>query len=193
MSRVALVALVALAATALADDKPQKPDPQAMMQAWMKHATPGPDHKKLEPLAGSWTFAGKMWEDPSAPPAELTGTTVRTWVLGGRFLSDETKSQVNGMEFQGFGYSGYDNSLKKYVGLWIDNMSTSIMTSTGTVDSSGKVFTNHSETVDPITGKPQKGRDVTTVVSNDEHTMVMYKIADGKEIKAMELRFKRKK
>jgi Protein of unknown function (DUF1579) len=200
MTRTALLVctLVALAGlSAHADDK--KPadnkaaEKAAMMAAWMKHATPGDAHKKLEPMVGTWSFVGKMYEDPAGPPSEFKGTTVRKWILDGRFLYDETTSSFEGMPFQGIGYTGYDNSLKKYHGVWLDNMTTSVMTSTGTVDASGKVFTNQSETVDPMTGQKVKGRDVTTIVSNDEHKMVMYKIADGKEVKAMEISFKRKK
>jgi hypothetical protein len=192
MSRTALVALLVLATPALADDK--KPDLAAMMAAWAKHATPGPEHKKLDPLVGSWTYTGKVWMDPAAPPEEFTGTTDRKWIFDGRFLQDDTTGNIpNTPPFQGIGYTGYDNTLKKYWGFWIDNMTTSLMTSSGTVDASGKVFTNSSEGIDAMTGKPYKGRDVTTIVSADEHTIVMYKLEGGKEIKVMEMTVKRKK
>jgi hypothetical protein len=192
MSRTALVALLVLAAPALADDK--KPDLAAMMAAWAKHATPGPEHKKLDPLVGSWTYTGKMWMDPAAPPEAFTGTTDRKWIFDGRFLQDDTTGNIPNMPpFRGIGFTGYDNTLKKYCGFWIDNMTSSMMTSAGTVDSSGKVFTNSSEGIDAMTGKPYKGRDVTTIVSPDEHTIVMYKLEGGKEIKVMEMTVKRKK
>src|SRR5262245_31487326 len=107
MSRIALVTLVALAAApALADDK--KPDMAAMMAAWAKHATPGPEQKKLDPWVGSWTFTIKMWMDPDAPPTESTGTAERKWELDGRFLRDDTKGEFSGMPFVGIGYTGYD-------------------------------------------------------------------------------------
>jgi hypothetical protein len=194
MSRIALVAALALiVVTAQAADPPAKPDPQAVIAAMIKHGTPGPEHKKLEPLVGSWAHHGKCWMDPSAPPTEFKGTTDRKWVLDGRFVLDETRSEFNGAPFHGVGYTGYDNALKQYKGLWLDNMSTSIMTSSGTADASGKVFTHYSENIDCTTGKPCKGRDVTTIISNDEHTTVMYKIDGGKEIKCMEIHYKRKK
>jgi hypothetical protein len=194
MSRIALAAaLVLTVATALAQEPAKKLDPKAMMEAMIKHGTPGPEHKKLEPLVGVWTHSGKMWMDPDGPPSEFQGTTERKWILDGRFIIDETKSEFGGMPFHGIGYTGYDNTLKKYNGLWLDNMSTSVMTSSGTVDASGRVFTNYSEGVDCTTGKPCKGRDVTTIISNDEHKSVMYKLEGGKEIKAMEITYKRKK
>jgi hypothetical protein len=199
MTRITLAAaLLVITVTAQAQNPAQQPDAKAKakaaaVEAMMKHATPGPEHKKLEPLVGSWTFTGKMFDDPAAPPQEFQGTTERKWILDGRFMYDETKADLGGMSFQGIGYTGYDNALKKYNGLWIDNMTTSVMTSLGTMDAAGKVFTSNSESIDPATGKPYKGRDVTTIVSNDEHRMVMYRIEDGKEVKLMELAFKRKK
>src|SRR5439155_14095109 len=107
MSRIALVAALALvAATTHAQDPAKKADPKAAaaMEAMMKHGTPGPEHKKLEPIVGSWTFVGKMYEDPGAPPTEFKGTAERKWILDGRFLLDETKADFGGMPFQGIGY-----------------------------------------------------------------------------------------
>src|SRR5690242_16463127 len=162
MSRIALVAALTLVAVNVrAQDPAKKADPKAAaaMEAMMKHATPGPEHKKLEPMVGSWTFVGKMYEDPAAPPTEFRGTTERKWIFDGRFLLDETKADFGGMPFQGIGYTGYDNTLKKYNGLWLDNMTTSVMTLWGTFDAAGKVLTSEYESTDPVAGKPEKGRE----------------------------------
>jgi hypothetical protein len=193
MTRTALATVLVLAcAPVYAQDK--KPDTQAMMEAWAKHGTPGEGHKKLEPLVGVWTSTGKCWMDPSAPPSDVTGENVRTWILGGRFLQDKITGQIPGMPaFEGIGILGYDNATKRYHGYWIDNMSTSQMTSTGSFDASGKVLTTYGECFDPATGQKSKCRDVTTIISQDEHKAEMYKTENGKEIKCMELHFKRKK
>lgn len=97
-------------------------------------------------------------------------------------------------EFKGSGLTGYDNVQKKYNGMWIDSMSTSISTSLGTADKDGKVFTFTKECHDPISGKPVKSRDVLRIVSDDEHVINTYTVGpDGKETKAMEIIFKRVK
>jgi hypothetical protein len=197
MSRIALVAALALVALNVQAQDPAKkaadPKAAAAMEAMMKHGTPAAAHKKLEPMVGSWTFVGKMYEDPAAPPSEFKGTAERKWILDGRFLLDETKADFGGMPFQGIGYTGYDNTLKKYNGLWLDNMTTSVMTLTGTLDAAGKVLTSEFESVDPVAGKPEKGREVVTLISNDEHKMEMYKLEGGKAVKMMEIVYKRKK
>src|SRR5438067_1008778 len=117
LTRICGVTLAALllagAVVARADEKPADKGPD--LEAYAKAGKPGPQHKLLEPMAGSWTFSGKFWMDPSKPPTDLKGTCERKWVLGGRFLQDDIESPgFAGEKFQGFGLTGYDNSQGKY-------------------------------------------------------------------------------
>jgi hypothetical protein len=183
----------ALLCAAAADDKKPAPDFAKLMEAYAKASTPGEHHKRLEPLVGSWTYKGKFWMDPSAPPSEQTGTAERKWILGGRFLHEEYKSS-DGHSFHGIGVTGYDNVRKKYTSAWIDSMTTAITQTFGTADESGKVFTFSKEDIDPVSGEAFKSRDVLTIESNDRHSVVVYKILpDGKELKVMEIVQERKK
>ena len=45
------------------------------------------------------------------------------------------------MPFEGMGIVGYDNLLKKFVSVWIDNMGTGLMPGTGTYDAATKTYT----------------------------------------------------
>ncbi len=182
----------------LADDKKDavKLDDKAKaeLEAYLKYASPGPEHKRLEPLNGSWTFTAKMWMDPAQKePTESKGTADRKWVLGGRFLQEEIKGEFMGQPFQGFGLTGYDNGQKKYIGTWGDTMATGLSNSSGTSDEAGKVFTFTREDFDPVSKKTIKGRDLVRILGDDKHTMEMYKTGpDGKEMKVLELVFTRK-
>ena len=62
--------------------------------------------------------------------------------------------------FSGVGTTGYDNTKKKFVGTWIDSMSTGIMRSEGTADPTGKVITAQAVGSDPLTGKESRTRIV---------------------------------
>jgi hypothetical protein len=160
---------------------------KAMMEAWMKHATPGDGHKKLQPLVGQFTYTGKIWMDPSKPPTEIKGGCERKWILDGRFIDEHFTGEFMGMPFHGLGRFGYDNTKKQYVSTWVDNMTTSIALSTGGSDEAGKVLTMTHEDIDPTDGKTYKARDVTRIVSDDKHEIEMFKTGpDGKEIKVME-------
>src|SRR5262245_9972981 len=164
--------LLALSLPGAADDKKDKPksglDPAAI-EAMMKAGTPGPEHKRLEALVGSWGCVVRMYMDPSAPPSEMKGKATRKWILDGRFLQADTEGEFGGMPFRGFGLTGYDNLQKKYTTMWADNMSTAIMTSLGTCDAAGKTFTYVGEMIDPVSMQRVKNKDVIRVEGTDKH------------------------
>src|SRR5438552_18568322 len=132
--------IVALACPVLADDKKPPMDDKAAMEAMMKHATPGPFHKKLEPLIGEWSYQASFTMAPGSPAMEMAGIGRRRWILDGRFMAEEAKNE-GGQPFEGKGVTGYDNAAKKYTMVWVDSMTTSISIAEGDVDASGKVFT----------------------------------------------------
>jgi Protein of unknown function (DUF1579) len=183
---LAVLVVLAGGVTLRGDDK----DP---FEAYEKAARPGPEHKVLEALVGSWEFTGKFWMDPSKPPMENKGTSESKWILDGRFVEEEVKSELFGKPFVGRGLTGFDKAQGKYTGTWIDSMSTGISTSVGTADKDGKVLSFTREDYDGLTKKKNVSKDVLTIKSNDEHVMESYKVEDGKEFKMMEISYKRKK
>jgi hypothetical protein len=190
------IVLVAFTATlAFAEDpKAKVPARDAEMEAMMKAATPGDAHKKLGSMAGTFTAGVKMWMQPGAPPAGGSGVAENTWALDGRWLEQHFTGNFMGMPFTGVGYTGYDNIKKKYVGSWMDTMTTSMMISSGTAEGDGKSFTFTSTMDDPITGKSSPVKEKLTVVDDDHHTLEMWGAGpDGKMFKTMEIAYTRKK
>jgi hypothetical protein len=186
----AVVVLLGGSIISHADDKKGEFD----FEAYLKSTQPGPEHKCLEPLVGSWTFTSKFWMEPGKPPMESKGTSEHKFVMGGRYLEDVVHGDYFGLPFEGRGLTGYDKIQGKYVGTWIDNMGTGISTSVGSADASGKVLTFEREEFDPMTHKKGKSKDVVRILSDDKHIMEMYKPGpDGKEMKVMELTYTRKK
>jgi hypothetical protein len=169
-------------------------DEKAMMDMMQKIASPGPGHKKLDVLVGTWHSKISMFMDPSKPPVVSDGPTVFKWVLGGRYLEQTADSTFMGQPFSGLGYTAYDNYKKKYVSTWMDTMGTMIMMASGNFDAAGKVLTTTGRMDDPTTGKSTPFREKMTVVSNDEIRFEMFTPGpDGKEIRNMEIRYTRKK
>src|SRR5262245_10886826 len=73
-----------------ADDKKDgAPDEKAIMEAMMKAATPGEQHKQLAGFAGSWDLTMKMWMDPSKPPTESKATSEGKMIMEGRYLEEK--------------------------------------------------------------------------------------------------------
>lgn len=194
---------------ALAQDKPKPPEtkaaagkePPAMtpeqkaaMEKMQKAATPGAPHKILAQLEGKWKAEVKSWQDPKAPPTVSEGTSEAKMILGGRFLQEFFKGSFMDEPFEGIGLTGYDNVLKKFQGVWVDSMGTTMMTSEGTMDPSGKVMTCTMTYSDCMTGKATTARNVTKIVDHNKHMMEMYGPGpDGKEYLMMEITYTRAK
>jgi hypothetical protein len=188
-------AILLFSMSALAQDKKQMSDDEKKaMEAMMKAATPGEAHKKLEKMIGTWDATVKMYGQPGAPAQESTGISEAKSVLGGRWIQETFNGNFMGMPFSGIGYTGYDNMKKQYVGTWMDSMSTSMMTSTGTADATGKTYEFNSTMDDPMTGKSAPVKSKVTVVDDNKHVMEMWAPGpDGKMFKMMEITYTRKK
>jgi Protein of unknown function (DUF1579) len=83
-------------------------------QAQMEMPKPGPELKKLDMFAGSWTLEGDMKPGPMGPGGKMTETEHCKWMDGGFFLvchADFKSSMGNGTETA---YMGYDTNDKVY-------------------------------------------------------------------------------
>jgi hypothetical protein len=153
----------------------------AAMQAWIAAGQPGAAHEILQEFTGTWDGASEMFFAPDAPPEQSTGVMVNSCELGGRWIKQAWTGTAMGQPFEGIGYFGYDNVKKKYVGNWIDSMSTGMMLMEGDYDPKTKTFTMHGSMTDP-TGQTMKVRHHVAIQSVDRHVFEMYSTGpDGKE------------
>lgn len=171
--------------------KKGKEDPQAMMAAYEKAGAPGEAHLTLKKFVGKWNVEMKSWMAPDQPPMESKGTAEVKPILGDRFVQLTLASTMMGKPFSGIGTTGYDNAKKKFVGTWMDSMSTGIMRSEGTADASGKVINSQITGTDPLTGKESKMRIVEKWESDDKLVEEFYEKKRGKEVKTMEIVYTR--
>lgn len=178
-----------MSATAKAPAAP--PDPKAMHEAWMRTATLGEHHRLLEPFAGVWTSRTRAWFMPGQPPSESQGRMVITWVLDGRYLRQEYQGHAGPMTMKGIGYWGHDNATGRFVGTWMDTMSTVMMSSTGSYDAASKTFTMRGTFHDPM-GGAYVFRQIIRLIDNDHHTFEMHQTGpDGNEKQSLEIAYTR--
>ena len=79
------LALGFAARPALSQEKTSDAD-KAKIAAYMQLAKPGPEHKQLESLVGTWDEEIKFWMEPGKPPMTFKGSSQNRMILGGRFL-----------------------------------------------------------------------------------------------------------
>lgn len=193
------VSLIVLgAALSLAQDHGKQPpemtpEQKAQMEAWEKARAVGEQHKLLSDyLAGEWEVATKMWMEPGGEPTVGKGTCSSRMILGGRFIESTHKGEFMGEPFEGRGITGYDNLKKKFVGSWVDNMGTCVLSVEGSYDSGSKRFTFNCTFDCPMEQSPVKAREVIRIIDKNKHIMEWYETRAGKESKTMEITYTRK-
>jgi hypothetical protein len=185
---LALLAGVLLHVTQ-ANEPKALPNPEAFLKALAEAGKPGPEHKKLQPFVGQWTFTMKFWTDPSQPPAELKGTIERKWIMDGRFIQETARGECpkTGKTFEGLGLVGYDSAQKKFSVVKACNLCGTISSGLVSCDSSGTRFECVKEECCPLTAQKIKGRDEVVIESNDRIVLNVYKTINGRELKVGEM------
>jgi hypothetical protein len=168
---------------------------EAMMKSMMEAGAVGPQHKALEPMAGKFKAVNKFKMDPSQDWTVSEGTYEGEMGLGGRYLLVEVQADMMGMPFQGMGVLGYDNTIKKYVAGWIDNMGTGVMRSEGTSSDGGKTIVFNGEMMCPIEHVMKPYKYQYEVKSSDEFVMRWWSpsMTDKKMFESMVITYTREK
>ena len=150
---------------------------------------PGAEHKRIAAeLEGNWDAVRDMEGQKS------NATASYKTVCGGMWIASDFQGELlGGIKFQGHGLDGYDQHKKKYVGIWIDSMSSAPMQLIGDYDAKTKTLTMTGESAG-LDGKMQKVKNTTVTKDKDHFTFKMYMIqSDGTEQLAFTIEYTRKK
>ena len=121
----AVALLAGVAVSNMQDEAPDGP-------AW-EMPKPQKEHEWLKQLEGEWTSDVKASGPPGQPGFESKGTeTVRS--IGGFWIVAENNGDMMGTPFTGILTLGYDTNKNKYIGSWIDSMTSYMWTYEGTVE-----------------------------------------------------------
>lgn len=168
------LALGFAARPALSQEKTSDAD-KAKIAAYMQLAKPGPEHKQLESLVGTWDKEIKIWMEPGKPPMTVKGSSQNRMILGGRFLLCEGKGGTGMMAFENMIIMGFDRRSKKFTTVGFDTEGTYYVAAAGPYDESRKAIVMYGEDVDPALGT-QKYDMVVRIVSPTKYiTEVVFK------------------
>ncbi len=159
-----------------------------------KAAEPGPQHKILGVLVGSWEESTRSWTTPKDKPEPKKGTSETKWILDGRFLEQKFSGSVQGQKIEALGLFGYDTLGEKFSLHWYDTGSTAVRTTFGTYDEASKTLNASGTVDDPASGTQKPIRTALRFIDNDTHVFELYiSMPNGLELRALEVVSKRKK
>lgn len=103
-----------------------------IMQEHMRLGQPGPEHDRIASLAGTWDMEITMWPEPGAAPVQLPPAVVESeMILGGRFLQQHGRSEVDGMVIETMSLFGFDRRNDLYNLIALDTSGTYWVTASG--------------------------------------------------------------
>jgi hypothetical protein len=144
-------------------------------------ASPGPFHKHLDPIVGTFNVIHKG--------QEAKAKTTNRWVLGNRFIHQSVEGTWNGKRFAGLSFLGYDNVSARYTLVQFDTLGTYMMFMSGTCDDAKQVFTFTGEY-----GNEKlkiKTRSVLTIASREGYTWQGWVEMNGEEVQNLDAIFVR--
>lgn len=149
---------------------------------------PGPQHAALLKGVGDWE--GTLTYYMGTPDGIVEAATETVEAIGEFWIQAKFECDFMGMPYVGTGCVGYDTEKEKYVGTWIDNMSSYLAIMEGDVDEqTGKVVMRW--TAPDMTGQMAPHRNEVEDTA-DVRTSTFY-VGEGEEsTKLMVISMKRK-
>lgn len=174
-------AVLLLAAGLCAQDAQDSAAQAAQMEAYMELMQPGPEHKLLETMAGSWNLKVTIWMQAGAEPMIFEGTAEQVMILGGRFLESKFAAGDGPFATQGLTILGFDRRYGEYTSVGFDTWGTYFVTAKGSYDPKSKTITMYGEDKDPVAGRTQKYNMIYRLTDQDSiHNEVI--MVDAKDM-----------
>lgn len=155
---------------------------------------PTPAHKWLNQLVGEWKTESTA-QSPDGETFKCEGTATAT-SLGGFWVIITIDNQMDGTTMRGVMTVGYNPKSKKYIGTWVDSMTSYLWKYEGTRDESGKILPLEAagpNMLVPDSDKLLKYRDTIEIKSPDHFVLVGSVEAEpGNWVTFMKMNFKRK-
>jgi hypothetical protein len=155
---------------------------------------PVKEHEWLKKFVGEWDTSVEVYMEPGKPPMTCKGSETAK-MIGGFWIIGEGKAEMMGMPMSSVITLGYDPAKKKYIGTWIDGMSSYLWQYEGTVDEAGNKLTLESTGPCPKTpGKLREFRETVEFKSPDHRIFTSsIKEDDGKWVMIVKGEYTRKK
>ena len=147
---------------------------------------PGPEHDVLKAMEGTWDAVMKMGAE------ETKGVMTYQMDLGGLWLLSTFEGEFTGMKFKGHGIDGYNPMKKKYVSVWVDSWTPTVLNLEGDWDKESKTLTMAGDPPGP-NGETAKVTMITKWTNQDQMEFTMFGPGpDGKQMEMMVITYTRR-
>jgi len=192
------LALASTGAIAPLRAEEQKPvlseEEQKAIQLQLEIGAPGPMHKHLEYFVGQWQSEFKTYDDPKKEPLIHRQDISVSMIHGGRQTVAHLKGEAMGQPYDALVITGYSKHKKQFYAIQFNSMITEYFTTTGTLDSTGKIRTETGILEGDPSGEIYRIKAVTTLLDLDHYRYDLYIIQPGgQEVKNMEIFYTRQK
>jgi Protein of unknown function (DUF1579) len=146
----------------------------------------------LAKLTGEWHSKTALWAVPGAAPKWTKGVVRNEMTLDDRFLSSSFVGELdvggNDAMIKGQGLIGYDNAKKDFTSVWVDTLSTSLMTGSGKYDPKTRSIVETGQFTNPLTGTEARFRSELQFTDDDNYKRTIFVVGkSGKETKLIEV------
>lgn len=174
------------------------PPGEALAREMFKHNRPSLKHLDvLMPLTGTWDYLAVLWTQPNAKPLHAVGTATNEMALDTHYLSSKATGSlsVDGqmMPMEGQELIGYDTARKSFSSVWVDTLTTGMMTGRGRYNPQKHVLYETGHFTNPLTGAAQRFLSELKFVDASHYTRTIFAIGrSGKKTKLMEFDYTRR-
>jgi len=157
-------------------------------------STPGPEHKLLESLNGSWVAGLQSFSSDTSLPVPGKATITQKSELGGRFFHSTFSGIIMGQPFEEVSISGFNNAKKQYHSILYNNRGTGFVFMEGHYNHITQTFTWTGTQTDLITGGNRKIKKIVKINNKNAFTLILYETgSNAKERKVLEGIFTKRK
>jgi len=170
---------------------PAQPNLEDEIARSMEASRPGPEHRWLDALVGSWNVDLRLLS--AGRETRTSGTSENRWILGGRFLLCESTAGDGPSRVEATTIYGYDGREKRFFSLALSNLATSYEQRSGSYDPVTQSFLLSARERDESTGSVLVHRQVLKIEGPDRDVLTVYLDAGGRApVKLLEAVFTRR-
>jgi hypothetical protein len=146
---------------------------------------PAAEHEWLKKFVGEWTTESKAIGIPGQPETPCKGT-VSCRMLGEFWVVNEWNLNMDGMEMKGLQTIGFDPAKKKYIGTWVDGVTSHMWKYEGDVEDNCRIVLQAKGPNFMAEGRETDFRDIYEFKSDTEMIVTSRMLGeDGKWITFM--------